>query len=116
MYNYQTLKPEQCEYISVGSADDIKDGERFFVDINDHSIVIFKIAGQFFAISDLCSHDNGPLEDGTLEGYEVHCPRHGARFDVRNGKVLSLPAVMDILAFPVRVRDGQIEIGLPKII
>jgi 3-phenylpropionate/trans-cinnamate dioxygenase ferredoxin subunit len=75
--------------------------------------VIFNIGGQYFAIGDVCSHDNGPLGDGDLEGYEVTCPRHGAVFDVRTGKVLSLPAIVDIPAFPTRVVDGQIEIGLP---
>jgi nitrite reductase/ring-hydroxylating ferredoxin subunit len=48
-----------------------------------------------------------------LEGYEVNCPRHGATFDVRNGRVLSLPAIVDIPAYPTRIVDGQIEIGLP---
>jgi len=75
--------------------------------------VIFNIAGEYYAIADLCSHDDGPLGDGELEGFDINCPRHGAKFDVRTGDVLSLPAIVDIPAYPVRVRDGQIEIGLP---
>jgi 3-phenylpropionate/trans-cinnamate dioxygenase ferredoxin subunit len=74
---------------------------------------VFNIGGQLYAIADVCSHDDGPLGDGDLEGMEVVCPRHGARFDVRDGKVTSLPAAIDIPAYPVRVVDGQIEIGLP---
>ena len=69
--------------------------------------------GEFYAIADLCSHDDGPLGDGDLEDHEIICPRHGARFDVRTGKVLSLPAVEDISAYPVRCIDGKIEVGVP---
>jgi 3-phenylpropionate/trans-cinnamate dioxygenase ferredoxin subunit len=104
---------EKIEYITVGDVDDLPNGERLFVEINDETIVVFNIGGKIFAIADLCSHDNGPLGDGELEGFEVTCPRHGARFDVRDGKALSFPAVVDIPAYPVRVVNGQIEIGLP---
>ena len=113
MYNYKRFDPEQCEYVAVAEMAEIEEGERIFADIDDLSIVIFNIAGQYFAIGDVCSHDNGPLGDGDLEGYAVVCPRHGARFDVRTGKVLSLPAFVDIPAYPVRVSEGQIEVGIP---
>jgi 3-phenylpropionate/trans-cinnamate dioxygenase ferredoxin subunit len=113
MYNYKALSPEQCEYVPVAEIHELENGERIFLDIDDLSIVIFNIAGEFFAIGDVCSHDNGPLGDGDLEGHAVVCPRHGARFDVRTGKVLSLPAFVDIPAYPVRVVDGQIEVGVP---
>ena len=83
------------------------------MEIDEEPIVVFNIAGQYYAVGDVCSHDDGPVGDGELEGFEVICPRHGARFDVRSGKVLSLPAIVDIPAYPVRVMDGQLEIGLP---
>jgi 3-phenylpropionate/trans-cinnamate dioxygenase ferredoxin subunit len=76
--------------------------------------VIFNIGGTIFAIADVCSHDDGPVGEGELHGYEIICPRHGASFDLRTGKVLSLPAVLDIPAYPVRIVNGQIEIGLPR--
>lgn len=113
MYNYKELNPEKCEFIEIGSADELKNGDRLFVEIDEELIVVFNIAGQYYAVGDVCSHDDGPVGDGELEGFEVICPRHGARFDVRNGKVLSLPAIVDIPAYPVRVVDGQLEIGLP---
>lgn len=113
MYNYIQLDEASCEYIPVAADGDIKTGERLFVQIDDLTLVIFNIAGSLYAIEDVCSHDDGPVGEGSLDGYEVACPRHGARFDVRNGKVLSLPAIVDIPAYPVRVRDGQIEVGLP---
>jgi 3-phenylpropionate/trans-cinnamate dioxygenase ferredoxin subunit len=113
MYNYLELDPQKVEYIPVGEAKDYPSGERLFVEIDGEPIVIFNIAGKFFAIADLCSHDNGPLGDGELEDLEIICPRHGARFDVTNGRALALPAVVDIPSYPVRVVDGQIEVGLP---
>ena len=114
MYNYTQLDPEKCEFVAIADEDEIPNGERLFVEIDDEYIVVFNIAGNFFAIADLCSHDDGPLGDGDIEGYEVACPRHGARFDIRSGEALTLPAVVGIPAFPVRVQEGQIEVGFPK--
>ena len=113
MYNYTQYEPEQCEFVEIGAQSDLPNGERLFVQIDDLPIVVFNIGGELYAIADLCSHDDGPLGDGEVEGYEVTCPRHGASFDVRTGKVLSLPAVVDIPAYPVRVAAGKIEVGVP---
>ena len=64
----------------------------------------------FHAIDDICSHDRGPLDQGTLDGNRIECPRHGAQFDVRTGKALTLPAVRPIKTYETRVEDGDIEI------
>jgi len=114
MYDYTKVDPEACEFIPIGAVNDLGDGERLYVEIDDLVIVVFSIGGQIFAIEDVCSHDDGPLGDGDVEGFAVTCPRHGAQFDVRTGKALSLPAIVDIPAYPVRVVDGQINIGLPE--
>lgn len=113
MYNYQQLDPAKCDFITIAPADELPNGERLFVDIDEEKIVIFNIAGGYYAIADVCSHDDGPVGDGELKGFEITCPRHGAVFDVRSGRVLSLPAIVDIPAYPVRVVDGQIQLGLP---
>jgi 3-phenylpropionate/trans-cinnamate dioxygenase ferredoxin subunit len=113
LYNYTQLDPEKCEFVSIAAVEELGNGERLFVEIDDQPLVVFNIAGQLFAIGDLCSHDNGPLGDGDLDGLEVICPRHGARFDVRTGKATALPAVVDIPAYPVRLLNGQIEVGIP---
>lgn len=114
MFNYTTTDPQTCEFVEIAAQDELADGERLFIEIGDKAIVVFRIAGKIFAIADLCSHDDGPLGDGDLNDHEVTCPRHGAVFDVRNGRALSLPAVVDIPAYPVRIVDGQIEVGLPR--
>ena len=101
------------EFVQIGSINELKDGERLFIEIDEKSIVILNIADKYYAIADICSHDDGPVGEGTLEGYEIICPRHGARFDIRTGKVLALPAFVDIPAYAVRLVGDQIEIGIP---
>ncbi len=114
MFNYTTFEESKLEFIEISPASELPSGQRLFVDVGDRPIVIFNIAGQFFAIGDVCTHDDGPLGDGDIEGFNIVCPRHGAEFDVRTGKVMQMPAVVDIPAYPVRVVDGQIQVGIPK--
>ncbi len=114
MFNYTQYDESQVDFIEIAPLSELPPGERLFVEIEGQPIVLFNIAGRVFAIGDVCTHDNGPLGDGEVEGHEVICPRHGARFDLRTGQALLLPAVVDIPAYPVRVREGQIEVGIPK--
>jgi 3-phenylpropionate/trans-cinnamate dioxygenase ferredoxin subunit len=114
MFNYISLNENKCEFFTIAPTEELADGERLFVEINNLPIVIFNISGKLFAIGDVCSHDDGPLGDGDLEEDQIICPRHGARFDVETGKALTMPAVIDIPAYPVRVTSGQIEIGIPQ--
>jgi 3-phenylpropionate/trans-cinnamate dioxygenase ferredoxin component len=113
--NYTHIDPDNCEFISVASQDELPNGERLFLEIDDIYLVVFNIAGDLYAIADLCSHDDGPLGDGELDDHQIACPRHGARFDVRTGEALTLPAVEAIPAYPVRLVDGHIEVGLPRV-
>ncbi len=115
MFNYQQLDQAKLEYVAVGTVEELKDGERLFVEIDGKPIMVLKLAGQYYAIADVCSHDDGPVGEGELEGYEIICPRHGARFDIRTGKVLALPAFVDIPSYPVRIVGDQIELGLPLV-
>ena len=108
------LGSDKCEFIEITSTSELPNGGRLFVEIADKPIVIFNIADQFFAIGDVCTHDNGPLGDGDLEGHDIVCPRHGAKFDIRTGKAVQMPAVEDIPAYPVQVRAGNIFVGIPK--
>jgi 3-phenylpropionate/trans-cinnamate dioxygenase ferredoxin subunit len=114
MFNYTKISSDTLEYVEIAPASELPTGERLFVDIADKPIVIFNIAGQFYAIGDVCTHDDGPLGDGILEGNNIVCPRHGAEFDVRTGKAMQMPAVVDIAAYPVKVVDGVIQVGIPR--
>jgi 3-phenylpropionate/trans-cinnamate dioxygenase ferredoxin subunit len=114
MFNYSLIDPTKVEFIDIATDDQLTEGERLFVEIGGKSIVVFKVAGKYFAIGDVCSHDNGPVGDGEIEGNEIICPRHGGRFNIVTGKATSLPALVDIPAYPVRVVDGIIQIGMPE--
>jgi 3-phenylpropionate/trans-cinnamate dioxygenase ferredoxin subunit len=114
-YNYSEVNADKLEFVPIGEVAEIPNGERIYVDIDEHNIVVFNIAGKLYAIADLCSHDDGPLGDGELESdYEIKCPRHGAIFDIRNGKAKTLPAIIDIPAYPIRINGGKVEVGIPK--
>lgn len=101
------------KFVKVTEVENLPEGERIWHELVEETAVIFNVNGQFYAIADLCSHDDGPLEDGELEEYSVECPRHGACFDIRTGAALSLPATSPIPAFEVKIEDGFIWIEDP---
>lgn len=104
---------KRLEYYEICALEELPPGERMFIEIGEEKIVLFNIIGNVYAIGDVCTHDGGPLGEGDLDGFEVICPRHGARFDVRNGKAVRLPAIEPTPSYPVRVVSGMIEIGFP---
>ncbi len=75
-------------------------------------IALSQVDGVFYAIDDLCTHDEGPLGDGALKGEEVECPRHGARFSVKTGAALRMPAVTPVKVHSVRVDGQHIQVRL----
>jgi len=105
---------EAVQYYVIGESSLIPDGERLVVDIDGRGIAIFNVNGTFYAIGDECTHDEGSLGEGQLDGFVITCPRHGACYDIRSGAALSLPAVFETPVYPVRVKDGNIEIGIPR--
>ncbi|MFN2107956.1 MAG: non-heme iron oxygenase ferredoxin subunit [Candidatus Promineifilaceae bacterium] len=101
------------EFVKVASTGDIAPGERLWLEFEEETVVLFNVNGTYYCIADVCTHDGGPLEDGELDGYEVECPRHGARFDVRTGAALCLPAVTPVPTFEVKVEGEDIYIEDP---
>ena len=75
-------------------------------------MLLCNVDGHIYAIEDVCTHDGGPLEQGTLEGEQIVCPRHGATFDVRTGDVLTLPAVVPLMTFEVTVEGDEIFVDV----
>ena len=97
-----------ADWIFVGTRSEMLPGEFKVVWDGDTAIAVYNIDGDLYAIEDVCSHDGGELAGGEVHGFEVECPRHGARFDVRNGAVMCPPAYEPIASFPVHEVDGQI--------
>ena len=91
---------------------DIPPGSIKVVELADEEIALCNVDGHIYAIANLCTHDGGPLDQGCLDGVAVECPRHGARFDVRTGSVLALPAVLPVPTYPVHLQGDDIMVGL----
>lgn len=94
----------------VASAADIPAGEVRVVQCGARSLAVSNIDGALYAIDNRCTHDNGPLGEGTLRGNRIICPRHGAAFDARTGRVLTLPAVRSVHSYPVTVDGDEVYI------
>lgn len=98
------------EWITVARVAEFGSGERRVVELDDTQVVVFELGGQYYAIEDVCTHDGGRLTGGTVEGDQIVCPRHGARFCIRTGAALSAPAYEPTSTFPVRMQDGVIQV------
>jgi 3-phenylpropionate/trans-cinnamate dioxygenase ferredoxin subunit len=96
------------KFVKVARADEIQPGEKKIVEVDGLLVVLVNLDGEFYAIEDVCTHDGGPLGEGELEGSELICPRHGARFDVRTGDALTLPAFEPAPTYEVRLEDGDV--------
>ena len=94
------------DWIDVSPHQDFLVGEWRSLDVDGTLVAVFNVDGQFYAIEDVCTHDGGILTGGAVEGDQVVCPRHGARFSIKTGAVLSPPAYEDVQTFPVRL-DGE---------
>jgi 3-phenylpropionate/trans-cinnamate dioxygenase ferredoxin subunit len=101
------------DFVPVATLDEVPPGTRKMIDFDDVSVVLLNISGQFYCIEDVCTHDGGPVGDGDIDGCAIECPRHGARFDLRDGSVLSMPAVVAIPTYQVKVDGTQIYIESP---
>ncbi len=94
------------DFVQVANVSDIPDPGRQLLEVGDRIVVLLHVGGEFFCIDDVCTHDGGPLSDGLLEGHAIACPRHGAKFDIRDGKALTMPATVNTVAHEVRVENG----------
>ena len=94
------------DFIKVATVSEISDPGKLTVECDDEIVVVFHVDGKFYCIDDVCTHDGGPLGDGELMDCAVACPRHGAKFDIRTGKALTMPATLDTRSHEVKV-DGD---------
>lgn len=98
-------------FIRVATRDELPSGGKKLIEIDGRAIAVFNVDDEFYAIDDVCTHDGGPLAEGALIGCEIECPRHGARFDVRTGRALCMPAIEPVTVHPVELRGDDIYIG-----
>ena len=101
-------------FVRVCSVSDLSDPGQTVVKVGERTVALFRVSGQFWATDDRCTHDGGQLVAGRLEGYTIICPRHGARFDVRTGEVLSPPASVDLAVHEVKVEGGDVLIRVSE--
>ena len=104
---------EASTWLEVGPAGDVPRGEHRVYEADGRFVAVYNVQGELYAIEDVCTHDGNPLSDGPVEGTEVICSRHGARFCLRTGAALTPPAYEPVATYPVRERDGRLELGLP---
>lgn len=95
----------------VGNLDEIEPGTARVVEVGGQSIALCRVEdGDLYAIENRCTHDDGPLGEGELEGDRIECPRHGALFDVTTGRAVTLPAIGKVRCFAVSVDDGRVQV------
>jgi 3-phenylpropionate/trans-cinnamate dioxygenase ferredoxin subunit len=97
-------------YVKAGKVSDIPPGRVQVVELEEEDVALCNVDGEIYAVANVCTHDGGPLGDGYLLGDEIECPRHGARFDVRTGEVKTLPAIVPIPTFEVKIEGDEIWI------
>lgn len=98
--------------VSVAKASEIPVGQFKPVEVGGKKLLICHTAEGFYAVDDTCTHDNGPLADGFLDGDAIECPRHGARFDVKTGQVVCLPAAVPIRSYAVAVEGDEVKVNV----
>lgn len=98
------------DWIDVIGENALADGEHIVVDVDGTEVAVFKIDGEFYALEDVCTHDGAEIASGEVEGDQIICPRHGARFCIKTGEVKSPPAYEAIHRFPVRIENGIVQV------
>ena len=103
-----------ADFVAVAKTSEIGDPGEILVEVGDRLIVLIHAAGRYYALDDICTHDGGPLSEGPLdpESCTISCPRHGAKFDIRTGAALTMPATKATASHEVKVEGGQIYVRL----
>ena len=100
------------DFVRVARLSEIPDPGRQVVELDERLIVLFKVGGELFALDDVCTHDDGPLGEGELVDHTIACPRHGAKFDIRDGRALTMPATRPTVAHQVKIEGDDVFVNL----
>ena len=101
-------------FVKAAKASDIPPGRIRVIELGEEDVAVCNVDGEIYAVANVCTHDGGPLGDGYLLGDEIECPRHGARFNVRTGEVKTLPAIVPIPTFGVKIEGDEIWIDVEQ--
>jgi 3-phenylpropionate/trans-cinnamate dioxygenase ferredoxin subunit len=100
------------EYVKVAKVSDVPDPGRKMLEVDDALVVLFHVQGRFYCLNDVCTHDGGPLGEGELCDHAIACPRHGAKFDLRTGAALTMPATEATVVHEVKVEGGEVYVRI----
>jgi 3-phenylpropionate/trans-cinnamate dioxygenase ferredoxin subunit len=102
------------DFIPVARVTDVPDPSSLLVEVDERLVVLIHAAGHFYALDDVCTHDGGPLSEGPIDPKSgtIACPRHGAKFDIKTGAAVTMPATKPTIAHEVKLADGQVFVRL----
>jgi 3-phenylpropionate/trans-cinnamate dioxygenase ferredoxin subunit len=100
------------DFVKVADLAEIPDPGKQVIELDDRLVVVFHAGGQVYCLEDLCTHDGGPLGEGELDDHTIACPRHGAKFDIRNGSPLTMPATEATLVHEAKIENGAIYVRI----
>jgi nitrite reductase/ring-hydroxylating ferredoxin subunit len=101
-----------ASFVRVANRSEIPTGAGKCVEVNGRRIALFNLGGEIYAIDDECTHSGGPLSEGFVDGEEIECPWHSARFSIRTGEVLSPPAFDGVTSYRVRIAGDEVEVEI----
>lgn len=101
-------------FVKVGTIHDVAPNQPLVHDFDYDTVVIFQVGDDYFCLEDLCSHQDYPLSEGTVQDCRVECPLHGSWFDVRTGEALNMPAVKAVRTFAVKLDGEDILVAEPE--
>jgi 3-phenylpropionate/trans-cinnamate dioxygenase ferredoxin subunit len=97
-------------WVDIGSAAELESTSRLHGEVDGYLVRVARVAGRLYAFEDRCTHDDSPFDDAPIDGCEIICPRHGARFSLESGDALSPPAYEPLRIFEVRESDGRVQV------
>lgn len=103
-----------ADFVCVAKVSDVPDPGKELVEVGERLVVLIHAAGHWYALDDVCTHDGGPLSDGPLDAAAgtISCPRHGAKFDVKTGAALTMPATKPTKSHEVKLEGNAVLVRL----
>ncbi len=102
------------DFTKIATNSEIPEGGKLYVELDERLVVIFRAGGDLYCLDDVCTHDGGPLGEGQLSGYEIACPRHGAKFDMRTGQALTMPATEATAVHEIKSEGDDVLVRLSQ--